>query len=754
MDTTYLSLPAKRTIHLAAGGMSDPNKRLKHLPPSPNQHQHQLPVPPGHVCFRLLCHSSRVGGVIGKSGSIVKQLQQQTGAKIRVEEAPAECPDRVISVVAPGVVNSGEIDCSKAQEALVRVFERILEVAAETDGGSIPAGRVVSCKLLADGSHAGSVIGKGGKVVQKIQKDCGARIKVMRDKLPLCAASTEEMIEIEGELIGVKKALVAVSRCLQDSQLFDRTRMTGSKAVEVVPQEYFPQARLDVLSQHTSLLAATPNISTSYISGGQSLSLESEKPSNQETRELEAEVSFRILCSSDRVGGVIGKGGSIIQALQNETGASVIIGPTVSDCDERLITVAASENPESRYSAAQKAAVLVFTRIVDAGIEKRLEGSLNGSSVTARMVVSTNQVGCLLGKGGVIISEMCKVTGASIRVLGRGQQLPMCVPKSDQVVQVISGDLIKVRDAMYHVTGRLRDNLFSSLRSTSMTRTPISTGTNAYESQRNISRIPLREPLREPSRESFIDQYKYPSGDPPRESFSDPYRHSSGDSSGEYFTDPYRYPLGDRSRKSFTDPYSYPSGEQLRESFIEPLREPLGGSFRDPIRDHSRDRLRDQLTDPIPLSSQFSVGTSHSLGRHSNLAHSLDHLGFSHVQDRPLSPKTWTPQMKTGENTRGFADISRGLSSFKGGLHLASSSKSAIVTNTTVEIAVPESIIDCVYGENGNNLVRLRQISGAKVIVHEPRVGSSDRIIVISGTPDETQAAQSLLQAFILTGQT
>ncbi|CAI0448582.1 unnamed protein product [Linum tenue] len=709
MDTTYLSLPAKRTIHLAAGGMSDPNKRLKHLPPSPNQHQHQLPVPPGHVCFRLLCHSSRVGGVIGKSGSIVKQLQQQTGAKIRVEEAPAECPDRVISVVAPGVVNSGEIDCSKAQEALVRVFERILEVAAETDGGSIPAGRVVSCKLLADGSHAGSVIGKGGKVVQKIQKDCGARIKVMRDKLPLCAASTEEMIEIEGELIGVKKALVAVSRCLQDSQLFDRTRMTGSKAVEVVPQEYFPQARLDVLSQHTSLLAATPNISTSYISGGQSLSLESEKPSNQETRELEAEVSFRILCSSDRVGGVIGKGGSIIQALQNETGASVIIGPTVSDCDERLITVAASENPESRYSAAQKAAVLVFTRIVDAGIEKRLEGSLNGSSVTARMVVSTNQVGCLLGKGGVIISEMCKVTGASIRVLGRGQQLPMCVPKSDQVVQ-ISGDLIKVRDAMYHVTGRLRDNLFSSLRSTSMTRTPISTGTNAYESQRNISRIPLREPLREPSRESFIDQYKYPSGDPPR--------------------------------------------EQLRESFIEPLREPLGGSFRDPIRDHSRDRLRDQLTDPIPLSSQFSVGTSHSLGRHSNLAHSLDHLGFSHVQDRPLSPKTWTPRNLFWISNQSLIFIKNIIKSLMCHLFVLSSSKSAIVTNTTVEIAVPESIIDCVYGENGNNLVRLRQISGAKVIVHEPRVGSSDRIIVISGTPDETQAAQSLLQAFILTGQT
>ena len=81
-----------------------------------------------------------------------------------------------------------------------------------------------------------------------------------------------------------------------------------------------------------------------------------------------------------------------------------------------------------------------------------------------------------------------------------------------------------------------------------------------------------------------------------------------------------------------------------------------------------------------------------------------------------------------------------------------SGSKSAIVTNTTVEIVVPDDTIDCVYGENGRNLVRLRQISGAKVVIHEPRPGTSDRIIVISGTPDETQAAQSLLQAFILSG--
>ena len=39
-----------------------------------------------------------------------------------------------------------------------------------------------------------------------------------------------------------------------------------------------------------------------------------------------------------------------------------------------------------------------------------------------------------------------------------------------------------------------------------------------------------------------------------------------------------------------------------------------------------------------------------------------------------------------------------------------SGSRSAIVTNTTVEIVVPENVIGSVYGENGSNLARLRQV--------------------------------------------
>lgn len=191
----------------ANGGGGASLKRLKaQLPP--------LTVPPGHVCFRLLCHASRVGGIIGKSGSIIRQLQQETSAKIRVEDSLPNSDDhRVIviigrvSIVKKITLNASkktarednsdddddEMIVSAAQEAVVRVFERVIELAAESDGlVEMAGGGVASCRLLAETSQVGSVIGQGGKVVEKIRKDTGCKIKVLTsEKLP-----SDEMVEV------------------------------------------------------------------------------------------------------------------------------------------------------------------------------------------------------------------------------------------------------------------------------------------------------------------------------------------------------------------------------------------------------------------------------------------------------------------------------------------------------------------------------------------------------------------------------
>ncbi|XP_014518899.1 KH domain-containing protein HEN4 [Vigna radiata var. radiata] len=697
MGSTFHSPPAKRSAPdpnpFPPNGPSKRSRSSSRAPPP-------LSVPPGHASFRLLCNASRIGGVIGKSGSIIKKLQQSTGAKIRIEDASPESPDRIILVIADAAVsgkvllrNDEAVEVSKAQEALLLVFDRILDVAAETEGVDV-GDMMMSCRLVADAAQAGSVIGKGGRVVERIKKNTGCKIRVLTDDLPLCASSSDEIIEIEGRVSSVKKALVAVSQRLQDCPPVDRTKIMGSKpyemvqyeAIDALPRETLaavtavPHDTIDRLPLRSPALSSLSSCSNSYGNRVHSLPADFSRVSSLEPKALQQEVTFRILCSNDRVGGVIGKGGNIVRALQSDTGATISIGPSVDGCEDRIITITASENPESRYSPAQKAAVLVYSRSIESGFEKGLDSGLsNRSIVTARLVVPSSQVGCLLGKGGVIISEMRKATGASIRIIGT-DQVPKCASDNDQVVQ-ISGDFSSVQDALYNATGRLRDNLFAS--------TQNSAGTRSLSSLR-------------------VDN------------------------------SPYR-----------------------------------------------------RLQDVVPLGSQLPAATSHSLSRHT-FSHGIDHLAHSRSLDRPSSPGYWSrnldrpsspglwarnldrpsspglwarnldrpsspglwtpPPTMAGINSRGVNDFNWGLTSRRGGLELVSGSKSAIVTNTTVEIVVPDETIDSVYGENGSNLARLRQISGAKVVVHEPRPGTRDRTIVISGSPDETKAAQSLLRAFILSG--
>lgn len=64
-------------------------------------------VSPGHAMeasaefsMKILCSVARIGGVIGKGGYNVKQLQKETGASIHVEEALTESEERVIRVSA------------------------------------------------------------------------------------------------------------------------------------------------------------------------------------------------------------------------------------------------------------------------------------------------------------------------------------------------------------------------------------------------------------------------------------------------------------------------------------------------------------------------------------------------------------------------------------------------------------------------------------------------------------------------------
>ncbi|KAJ8452932.1 hypothetical protein Cgig2_014695 [Carnegiea gigantea] len=596
-----------------------------------------LVVPAGHAALRILCHASLVGRFIGKSGSSIKQLQLHTASKIRVEDSlQPGSDDRVIVIIAPTTpfkklrLQNGEeeYEVSATQDAAVRVFERVLGVSAEVDGG--PLAEFVSCRLLVDATQAGSVIGKGGKMVEKLRRESGAKIRVLfGQQLPPGIGPPDEVVEvrlflhlvIEGEVLAVKKALLGVSGCLQEYPVVDKSTVKESRPLESVARLAGPDLRVDPL-QFTALSKATNSLSSALA--GRPLSLDDDRHcASDPTTQQQQEIVFKILCSNDRVGGVIGRGGSIVKALQERAGATISVGASIADCDERVVTITSTEDVESRYSPAQRAVALVFSRSVDAGVENGLEAGLKkDSSIIARLLVPSNQVGCLLGRGGAIISEMRKAARVGIHVL-RGDQVPKCASEDDEVVE-ISGHFVNVQDALFQVTSRLRNNLFAG----------------------KVMSVPV----------------------------------------------------------------------------------PRG---------------RMSMSAALHTSLHVRVGQA-------TLRQGLDPLPHPHILNHSPSSGLRTSEVINGVSPRTSANLSRAASA-DSGIEIGSA-KRPVVTNTTVEILVPESAVSSVCGEKGSNLARIRQISGAKVMVHEPGPGSSDRTVIISGTPDETQAAQSLLHAFVLTG--
>eukprot|EP00891_Asterochloris_glomerata_P004224 jgi/Astpho2/4224/Aster-x0193 len=164
-------------------------------------------------------------------------------------------------------------------------------------------------------------------------------------------------------------------------------------------------------------------------------------------------VVFRLLCPSARTGSIIGKGGDIIRQLRAETGSRIKIEEAVDRCDERIVAISAPERASTQWSPAQEALFRVHSRIIEGDSE---DTNLKDLVITARLLVDSSQIGCVLGKGGTIITQLRQDTGASIRILSSNEK-PLCASPCDELVQ-ITGEPAKVRMALQHISAQLKSN--------------------------------------------------------------------------------------------------------------------------------------------------------------------------------------------------------------------------------------------------------------------------------------------------------
>ncbi|RDX79416.1 RNA-binding KH domain-containing protein RCF3, partial [Mucuna pruriens] len=643
-----------------------------------------LDVSPGSVVFRLLCPVSRIGSVIGKGGAIISQIRQETGVKVKIEEAVPGCDERVITISGSekeaeedtaeqgrevnddeagsegkaeeekdGGGGDGNEDgdsapvedslCEKGnlsavKKAIALVFERMVEGVeeiSEVDEESNKSSSFVF-RLLVLTTQVGCLLGKGGSVIKRMSAESGAQIRILpRDKLPACALAPDEIVQISGGVEVVRKALQSVSQQLLENPPRDHESISANFTG---PSSHsfgqFPSHNRSFASQGAPF-ATGPHDIPVFHSAPPLIPKFHEAAIHGRTRPLHEMLTFRLLCPAERVGNLIGKGGAIIKIIQQETASEVKVVEGPPDSEDCVIIISGPAHPDDRVSPVQEAVFRVQTRIAKAIPDGKEH------TILARFLVSSNQIGCLLGKGGSIITEMRKKSGAHIRILGK-DKVPKCASEDEEVIQV-NGDIEAVHDALLQITTRLKHHFFR----------------DSYPSVNYHSNSP------------FLDQL------PP--------------------FPPY---LG---RRGLSPPGIYSD---------------LG---------------------PPPPHAGFPLD---------DRPHFLNNIHRPGIPPHISERKPWGPQgVLEGGAPIGLPDFPGGpprrISAFAGG-------SQPIITNTTVEVVVPRALVPVIYGEDGECLKQILQISDANITITDPKPGAVETKIIISGTPEQTHAAQSLIQAFVM----
>lgn len=407
-------------------------------------------IGPDDTVYRYLCPGKRIGSIMGKGGEIVKQLRIDTKSKIRIGETVPGCDERVVTVYSSSKETNdleGKEDCAvcPAQDALFKIHDKVIadDLDAEVDDGEMH----VIVRLLVPSDQIGCIIGKGGQIVQNIRSDSGAQVRIMKDDhLPACALNSDELVQVSGEPRVVKKALFEIATRLHDNP--SRSQHLLASSASNVYSSMGPPAGghimgiAPVVGPYGGYKGDSADWSRSFYSSSRR-----DSPSK--------EFTIRMLCPTASIGAVIGKGGAIINQIRQDSGAGIKVDSSSTEGDDCIVSITSKEYFEDTVSPAIEAALRLQPRC-----SEKVERDSGIISFMTRLLVPTSRIGCLIGKGGSIISDMRRITKANIRILSK-EDLPRVAAKDDEMVQ-ISGELDLAKDALVQVASRLRANIFDS----------------------------------------------------------------------------------------------------------------------------------------------------------------------------------------------------------------------------------------------------------------------------------------------------
>ncbi|VDN96371.1 unnamed protein product [Rodentolepis nana] len=146
--------------------------------------------------LKILVPSVAAGAIIGKNGEAITNIQNCTGAKVKMSKANDFYPgtnERVCLII-------GTTDAiTKVYDYISeKIYEKPETISRMVPDGRVPYERHKQVKVLVPNSTAGMIIGKGGSFIKEIKSKTGAFIQVSQKSREMSLA--ERCITVGGEL--------------------------------------------------------------------------------------------------------------------------------------------------------------------------------------------------------------------------------------------------------------------------------------------------------------------------------------------------------------------------------------------------------------------------------------------------------------------------------------------------------------------------------------------------------------------------
>ncbi|KAL7089389.1 hypothetical protein ACP275_13G184800 [Erythranthe tilingii] len=434
------------------------------------------------IAYRILCPDSVIGSVIGKNGKVINTIRQESRAKVKVVDPFPGSRDRVITVYCY-VRDKEEIEVDEefndteplcpAQDALLKVHAAIANAVAvlvDSDRKKRDRDRdrdTEQCQLLVPSSQSANIIGKSGSTIKKLRKRTRTNIRVTAkdatDPAHAFALEFDNFLVISGESEAVKKAIFAVSAIMYKFAPKEKipldTSISEARPSIIIPSDVpiYPSTGLYPNVDHINHARSMPSILgpshaqdiPGYGDAGSAWPVYSSAlplvPGYGSASRSEV-LAVKLLCPSNKIGRVIGRGGSSINNIRQDSGARIEVEDPKGKHNECVVTVISMESADDFKSMAVEAVLM---------IQEKLNNE-DDSTGTFRLLVPSRVIGCIIGKSGSIINEIRKRTRADIRI--SKSEKPICAGDSDELVEIY-GQVGNLRDAIIQIILRLRDDV-------------------------------------------------------------------------------------------------------------------------------------------------------------------------------------------------------------------------------------------------------------------------------------------------------